>query len=58
MAFLWFLSTTTSVKNRGHVYYLLNVKNPAGRAMCIACVALIAATLFFLVAVVFNPLKS
>ena len=37
---------------------LLVVYSPAGRAMCIACVALIAATMFFLVVVVFNPLKN
>ena len=58
MAFLY-ISPINNYKNKqSGLPFSLVVYSPAGRAMCIACVALIAATMFFLVVVVFNPLKN
>ncbi len=55
---VFFIPSNGDCKKKGGCLLFSCSENPAGEIMCIACVALIAASMFFIVAVVFNPLKS
>jgi hypothetical protein len=56
--FFYILAIDNCKKEQACLPFQVVILSSAGRAMCIACVALIAATMFFLVVVVFNPLKN
>ena len=55
---VFFISSNDNCKKKRACLLFRSSKFPAGEIMCIACVALIAASMFFIVAVVFNPLKG